>query len=84
MAHLSESDFIPEPPAEVAPLIDGWLVLVDTGREPWACGMRLPRRRFWAATRILSHVRAQGGLLMRRLELYRLTHPAPCPLLGGG
>ncbi len=85
LAHLGVNELIPDVPDELSPLVDGWLVLRDTGRVPWECGIRVSRRRFWQAARILSCVVQRGRLLLTRAEVQRLKHPVfACPLLGIG
>lgn len=75
----------PEVPESLRDIVDGWLILRETGRAPWECGINVGRRRFWRANRILCSVLGQADLLMTRVRLDRLKNPtAGCPLLGGG
>ena len=68
-----------EPPLYVPPetqeLIDGYLLMRSTGTPPWQAGMRVGRRRFWQAARLLSRVFEQAALMR--------TRTSGCPLLGG-
>lgn len=85
LAHLSDASVVPDLPDHLQDLIDGWLVLRDTGRTPWECGLRVSRRQFWQAVRLLSSVTGRGRLMLTRAEVYRLKHPiVACPLLGVG
>ena len=61
---------------ELQDLRDGYLLLRATGRPPWEAGIRVSRRRFWQAARLLSSAFEQAGLM-------RLAGGG-CPLLGGG
>lgn len=77
------AEYLPDLPGELYALVDGWLVLRDTGRTPWTCGIRVGRRRFWQAVRILSSITQGGELLLMRSRMTRLKQPLGCPLLGG-
>lgn len=76
MRLVGESDPLAHVPDWAQPLIDGYWLMVDSGRMPWEMGIRVGRRRYWQAARILSRVFGQAELLRRRTP--------QCPLLGGG